>query len=115
MKTTKLILSITLVALVTTSFGQLASIDGHSRLNALKNRIFPNRNTEVVYSKANYEAPVVSRSIFIEQAEIIFEDDVLMENWMTAPFESSVAEEEISIESWMTAPFEAGEVVEIEE
>ena len=124
MKTTKIILSIALVALTATSFGQLSSI---------KDRIFSKRNTEVAYYTADYkaessrienwmgdlrswasdkisrdayEAPEVYRTIIIEQADVVYEEELGLENWMSAPFESSVAEDELFLESWMSTPFE---------
>ncbi len=125
MKTTKLFLSIALVALTATSFSQLP----------LKDRLFSKRNNEVVYYTADYkaetskienwmidicdwasskvsrdvyQAPVVSSTYFTEQVEIIYEDELGMENWMTVPFESSVLENELVLESWMAEPFETG-------
>ncbi len=136
MKTTKLFFSIALVVLTATSFSQLSFND----------RLFSKRNNEVANYTACYNAesnnisgdvdhaPVVSNTCYTEQVESIYEDELGMENWMTAPFESSViedelilepwmaepfetglTEEELSIESWMTAPFEAAEEIEIEE
>lgn len=45
------------------------------------------------------------------------ENDMVLENWMLIPFESNYAEEEIILESWMSSPFEsnyAEEEVEME-
>ncbi|MCK5138007.1 MAG: hypothetical protein KAR19_19640 [Bacteroidales bacterium] len=151
MKTTKLFLSIALVALTATSFGQLSLID----------RLFSKRHNEVVYYTADYkaescktetwmvdlrdwannkvsrdayEAPVVSITYIVDMVEVVYEDELgleswmsapfecdicesefLLESWMTTPFESSVVENELCLESWMTAPFEAAEDIEIEE
>lgn len=150
MKTTKLILSIALVALVTTSFGQLS----------LKERIFPNRNQEVAYFTADYktetskienwmhdlrswavernsgntsDTPVVLGTIKLVQAEVVYEETMAVERWMSAPFgiglaeeeldleswmitpfSGSIAEEPIQLESWMASPFEANEEIEVE-
>ncbi len=132
MKTTKLILSIALVALATAAMGQRTLLMEQSQ---------PNQNDQVAYFTANasehsnidiwrydteggtskkvswivYEAPVVTRTIFVQQAEILYEEDISTEKWMTAPFESSVAEEELHLESWMTSPFKAFQVIKVEE
>ncbi|MEN8226529.1 MAG: hypothetical protein ABFS38_00135 [Bacteroidota bacterium] len=132
MKTTKLILSIALVALATTSFGQLSSN---------KERSFNKQNHKVKYLTTDYcskessrieswmhdlrswsnnrayrntyIAPVVTRTIRIEQADVLYEEDLGLENWMTTPFEccvndeSGFAEEELSMEIWMITPFES--------
>ena len=151
MKTIRIFLSFALFALATVSFGQ------HTYM---MERLFPNRNQQVAHLTADrhtvnsqiefwthdpqgwaskkasyniYEAPVVARTLYVEQIEILFEENLLIEAWMTTPFKSSVAEEELNIESWMiapfksknfekrlkieswmTAPFEAGEFIEME-
>ncbi len=117
MKTTKLFLSIALVVLTANSFSQLSFND----------RLFSKRNNEVAnytacynaesskVSRDAYEAPEVSSPCIIAQVEVIYEDEIALESWMTAPFETGLEEEELSIESWMTAPFEAAEEIEIEE
>ena len=153
MKTTKLILSIALVALATTSFAQRSSF---------KERLFNKQNNQIEYVSAEYSnnessrieswmhdlhswasnrasrdayiAPVVTRTIVIEQADVVYEEELGMENWMATPFESTFDEEEICVEtwmvspfentivdeelileSWMTTPFEVAEVIELEE
>ena len=37
-----------------------------------------------------------------------FDDEIVIEEWMTTPFETVVFEEAIVTESWMSAPFESG-------
>jgi len=135
MKTTKIFLSIALVALTATSFSQLS----------FKDRLFSKRNHEVVcytadyktesskienwmvdmsdwanskISRSAYQAPVVFSTYIVDQVEIVYEDELGLESWMTAPFESSVVENELVLESWMAEPFEIGfaeEEIEIEE
>ncbi len=132
MKTTKLFLSIALVALTVTSFSQLS----------LKDRLFSRSNNEVAYFTADYKpesskienwmvdirdwanskvsrdtyvAPVVSCTYMMDQVEIIYEDEIGLESWMTVPFETGLEDEELNLESWMTAPFEAAEEIKIEE
>ena len=127
MKTTKIFLSIALVALTVTSFSQLS----------LKDRLFSKRNHEVVYytadykaesskienwmvdmrdwanskiSRSAYQAPIVSSTYIVDQVEIVYEDELGLESWMFAPFECDVCESELFLESWMTAPFESSVV-----
>ena len=126
MKTTKIFLSIALVALATTSFAQRSSI---------KDRLFPNNTNQIEfvtadynitestrienwvhdlhswssskYSRNAYEAPEVSRTIFLEQVEVVYEENLELESWMTNTFECGLCEEEIFVESWMNTPFES--------
>ena len=128
MKTTKLILSIALVALIalaTTSFGQLSSI---------KERMFNKQSNEVEFITADYKsnpntrieswmhdlrswssdrssgdtyvAPVVIYTINVENDNVVFEEELFLESWMAAPFKSSIIDEALTLEAWMTTPFE---------
>lgn len=134
MKITKFYLSIALVALATTSFGQLSSI---------KERLFNKQNNNVEYISAEYNrgeeskieswmfdlrswstnrasrdtyvAPVVTYCINLEYADVVFEDEINLEVWMSTPFETSLVEENQSLETWMTAPFESAEFIEKED
>ncbi|MCK4747147.1 MAG: hypothetical protein KAT15_08935 [Bacteroidales bacterium] len=123
MKTTKIIISITLVALTVISFGQMSSV---------KERLFSKHNADVVYYTADYqaensrienwmfdlrswasnkitreanEAPALYRTINVDQADVVFEEELALESWMTAPFERGIVEEALTIESWMTTPW----------
>ena len=126
MKTTKIILSIALVTLTATSFGQLSNF---------KEKLFAKRTNTVAIYTANYtnnesrietwmhdlrswaserrtndgvEAPVVAESFVIESADVVYEETLTIENWMSAPFETDVYEEALTLESWMSVPFETG-------
>lgn len=127
MKTTRLIVSIALVALATTAFGQRSS---------LKERLFKKQKSEVEYISANYDsrqegriegwmhdlkswsesrnqgdasdAPLVCRTILCAQVEVVFDEEIVLERWMGSAFESGLAEEELFLESWMAVPFESG-------
>jgi len=133
MKTTKLTISILLVAIATTGYGQILGFENQALLEGIKNRLFPNRNQDVEYitvnymdepgrienwmsdlnswaidlvSKEAYEAPAISRTITVDRVEVVFESDPVVESWMNAPFESAVRED-VAVEGWMAAPFEA--------
>ena len=131
MKTTKnLILSIALVALATTSFGQLPSI---------KDRLFKKQKNQVEYitaeysnensrvenwmhdlrswssdkaSKDAYVAPVVTSSFIIENVEVVYEEELGLEIWMTNSFECSGTEDALFLEAWMEAPFANNQIDE---
>jgi len=135
MRTTRLFISILLVTIATNGYGQIPGFEeGQSVLEVIKNNLFPNRNQEVIYipveykeetgrieswmsdlhswatdlvSEDAYSVPVITRTILVEQAEVIFESDLEVENWMNTPFESGLAEEEMVVENWMVAPFES--------
>ena len=126
MKTKNLILSITLVALTATSFGQLSSI---------RERLFNKHNNQIEFITAEYNSnensrienwihdlpswfsnraarnlyvtPAVTESYFIEQFDLVYEEPLGIESWMVTPFECGVAEEELGLEPWMTVPFES--------
>lgn len=132
MKTIRLFLSIALFTLATVSFGQRTY---------MMERLFPNRNQQVAHLTADrqpansriefwthdsqgwaskkvcydiYEAPVVARTLYVEQVEILFEENLQIEAWMTTPFKSKITEKRLKVESWMITPFEAGEFIEME-
>ncbi len=83
MKTTKLILSITLVALTISTFGRVES-----------NVNLDNEITIECWMTSPFEA-------------VALENDLALENWMTSPFEAVSLESDLALENWMTSPFEA--------
>ena len=122
MKTKHTILGIILAVMVTAAWGQPSS---------WKERLFPGKHEQVKVSHADYrvgenridsfldnvhgwlksggsrgyyEAPEVSMSFFFENAEVIYERESAVENWMTVPFEEELTEEIIALENWMAAP-----------
>jgi hypothetical protein len=85
MKTTKLFLSIALVALTTAAFGHF------------------NSSSDIVL-----ESELSLESWMVTQFEsTVLEEDLSMESWMVAPFESNVLEEDLAMEAWMYTPFNA--------
>ena len=109
MKTMKIFLSIAGVALTSICFGQLLSQNNNDVLfytayyNSANSRFehrlneYPTRNA----SGDQFETPGMITPFFVAM-----ESDMVIESWMTAPFETNVYEEEPEIESWMIAPFE---------
>ncbi|MFH0757478.1 MAG: hypothetical protein V2B15_09340 [Bacteroidota bacterium] len=77
MRTTKIFLSIALVALTATSFGRIAENNNRRDYNT---------------------------------AEMILEQELVMENWMTIPFENSSPDNDLCLENWMSVPFEANSI-----
>ena len=120
MKTIKIFLSVAGFALTTVCFGQLLSNNNNDMLfytayyNSANSR-FEHRLNEYPGRTASgdqLEAPIMIRTFSVP-----FETDMLVESWMTAPFESNYYEEDVEIEPWMTTPFETSfyeEDVELE-
>jgi len=129
MKTAKLFLSILGVTLVTLSFGQLLSLhETNKALDLYMSRMMEVQD-EVLYYTAHYNAengrtvhwvnhqpdldrliltsttPLVHRTYFAGRAEAIYEENPVVESWMTTPFKSSLEDEELRVEEWMTTPF----------
>lgn len=109
MKTRKIILSIAGLALSTLCFGQALSQNSSdillysARYNASGDRYEHRVHsfTERTTSSDQTDAPVLSRTYYLP-----VESDMLLEPWMTSPFENSVSEAELEVESWMMKPFE---------
>jgi hypothetical protein len=106
MKTTKIIISITLVALATATLGQ----QGFA-----KKRIFSgiDRQYKNLSYESAYMAPYASLNFHNAGTDYIRIEEAGIEEWMTVPFESSRPENALMVEDWMTTPFET-EVVEKE-
>jgi hypothetical protein len=110
MKKIKILLSVAGFALTSICFGQLLSQNNHDVLfytayyNAANSR-FEHRLNEYPGRTASgdqLEAPIITRTFFVP-----VENEMAIESWMTAPFETNYYEEEILLESWMLAPFES--------
>ena len=118
MKSYKIILSIVGFALTSITFGQLLSQSDGSILfytvayNSTNNRLehhlseFPERRA---YGD-KFEAPLAARTYFGPM-----ETDMVVESWMTTPFESNYYEVDHFIELWMTVPFYSEDKIEVEE
>jgi hypothetical protein len=83
MKTTKLFLSIALVALTAISFGMY---------NETENIVFENELVMECWMASPFEAT---------------ESEPVLEDWMSSPFGLGAELEALTLESWMTTPFEA--------
>ena len=126
MKTKYIILSFSLAALTTTGFAQL---------NSIKERLFSRNNDQLVFvnadfgagssrmeswmhdfqgwtnerfSHAIYKDPVVTNTFYLDKVEVIYEEELFMEDFMAAPFKNVFVEEAIALEPWMSTPFETG-------
>jgi len=109
MKTRKIILSIVGIALATLCFGQPLSQNSSDILfysahydasfDRFEHRVhsYPARTI----SEEQSDAPILSRTYYLPR-----ERDMLLEPWMTSPFENTFLEEDMPIETWMVAPFE---------
>jgi len=110
MKTIKIFLSIAGIVLTSLSFGQHISMYESDSLiysayyNSASNRIDHHLGqfTSRISSGDHFDVPVLSRTYYVP-----IDFDIVVETWMTKPFESRFYEEEPEIESWMTRPFES--------
>lgn len=110
MKTLKILFSIAGVVLTSFCFGQLLSridepvLHYSASYDATQNRLVHHVNEvpEQIASWDQYETPRISRSYFVP-----LESSIVVEPWMTTPFESNIYEEYLEIESWMTSPFDS--------
>ena len=100
MKTTKLFLSIALVALTAISYGKISE---------------PINDCDCCPTEIVYEQELDMENWMSVPFEASVENEALsLESWMTTPFEASVENEVLSLESWMTTPFETTEDIEFE-
>jgi len=90
MKTTKIILSIALVALTSNIFGRIVE---------------PEAGNDCCPTDLVIEQEMDLEKWMVAPFEASLETDLALENWMVAPFEASV-EEELTMENWMAVPFE---------
>jgi hypothetical protein len=99
MKTTKLFLSIALVALTVISFGMNSEGD---RLE------FENELTMEDWMASPFEATESELVIelWMTLPFVSTENDLVMESWMTSPFGLGTELEALTLESWMTTPFD---------
>jgi hypothetical protein len=134
MNTIKLATGMFLVTLAAVAFGQLASNEGQFRLIKFGNRICgsdtrgiacftADRRSErsgiekwmydlsswasAPFHQEDMDAPVISRTILIGQANLVIEAEPGVEDWMTIPFGNGTNEERVAVEPWMAAPFES--------
>ena len=99
MKTIKLFLTITLVALTTSLFGTIT--DPNADCNCCPNDL-------VIEQEMDLEGWM------IEPFEASIEYELALENWMAVPFEASI-DGDLLLESWMTTPFDTTEELLVEE
>jgi hypothetical protein len=92
-------------------------------LKQMKERILGRNEAQQLFHTAAYHeisntaaGPVISRTIHTSTVEVIFEEQLEVESWMTEPFEGGF-DRKLEVESWMTKPFETSleETIEVEE
>jgi hypothetical protein len=105
-------LSIMLIAISTISFSQMKNFKGFMA-NNVKEKFFQAEELNNTFMTVSYheaaewnESPTISRTISVSSADISYEENMEVEEWMTVPFDALV-EENIEIENWMTTPFES--------
>lgn len=114
-----------MVAIAATACGQLTTV---------KEILFPGHKNEITYIYANNheemsrieswmhdlstwatrkgilntsEMPVYSKTFYVDNLEVNYDESLNTEEWMTEPFETGVAEEPLQVEEWMAVPFES--------
>jgi hypothetical protein len=106
MKTTKIIISIFVIALATTTSAQW---------NQLKDHLFNAHIDHHVIAYTDVRDDVIIRERMVAGlphsnayrtglVEMIYEKEVALESWMTEAFDTGL-ENELQIEEWMTLPF----------
>ena len=105
MKTTKLFLSIALVALTVISFG---------RTNETDNVNFENEMIMESWMASPFEAS--KADLVVENWMTVSfdsnEDNLVLEDWMTIPFQNICLEVELIVENWMSSSFGLGSELE---
>ena len=102
MKTTKLFLSIALVTLTITAFGNY---------NSSIETVYESELSLESWMITPFESAVLEEALSLESWMVapfenaVSEEDLAMESWMVAPFESNISEEDLAMELWMEAPF----------
>lgn len=119
--------------MATISFGQLISLNGISSATHPGIGLHLNDHSDVLFYSADFneeygrmehwlknspgnvyqmafiddcEIPDISRAYFAKDVEVTYDEGTLIvERWMTIPFESPLLETEIWVESWMTTPW----------
>lgn len=104
-------LALVMLALTTISFGQVVK-HKNPLLNTIKERVLHRggqgdifRTVNYYENGGNYSTTNISRTIHTGSVEIIYDDQLKVENWMTTPFDVEL-DEAVKVEGWMSAPFE---------
>ena len=118
MKTSKLFLSIALVALATISFGMNSE---HNNLD-FENEVVMESWMSSPFESAEADLIVedwMTVPFTSDESELVLEDwmttpfnniveeELMVENWMVSPFGLGAEQEALTLESWMSTPFEA--------
>lgn len=94
------------------------SFENHGRSFDLKQWLSSSfgQNTYTDF-EAEIDEPVILYTYRISNADLVYEQALDTEEWMTAPFECDKFENDLEVEQWMTLPFsrEMEEEPEVEE
>jgi hypothetical protein len=55
---------------------------------------------------------LISTTYYVDYADISYENEYSLKQWMTAPFEDAIIDENLPMEPWMNEPFETVELQE---
>jgi len=111
MKKNKIYTGIFVIAVASASVGMLTGMEGQFRLADLGTRIYatPEQKVAIFTPDRNVEELQIEEWMYdLSSWAGMHEKEIVVEEWMTEPFEAGLAEEELVVEEWMTEPFEAG-------
>jgi hypothetical protein len=120
MRTTRLFLSIALVALTATSFGRIADNNNRRDYNTVEMIVEQGLDMEswmtIPFENSDLESDLDLEHWMAVPFEIGDENrDLCLENWMSVPFETNSIENDLCLENWMTIPFETTQENEAEQ
>jgi len=110
MKTIKITLITTLIALGQILYGQPVKVHYMASNYSEQGSKFENlhRNFPGSIERTEREGYQGAEAWMVSPFECNFaETDPVLEDWMSSPFESKYADADLSIENWMTSPFES--------
>jgi len=112
MKTTKLFISIILVALTTSTFGiHHSPISNDKTIVGTSDVSHKHKKHRMEdWMIIPFKAPAAENPVILEEwmctpfEVVIPEKDVRLESWMILPFENTAKEEKLDLEDWMVSP-----------
>jgi hypothetical protein len=117
MKATKILIAVILVLVTTTTFAQaekglFAMVKYSQEMNRFETWVSD------IDERTNHEdlnesdLRLISTTYYVDYADISYENEYSLKQWMTAPFEDAIIDENLPMEPWMNEPFETVELQE---
>ncbi len=115
MKTTKTLIVAVLVLVTASTFAQakkglFLTVKYSHEMNRIET--WASNISERISHRCTDEAdfPVISQTYYSDFADISYENEPLIESWMSAPFDEAFFEDALTLEAWMSDPFESDEL-----